>query len=369
MGNIQGFYIHFDGSLMLGVNNKIKMQIQELQKHFKCEEVEITTPERSLSNRIAGLLPFCSIPWDYRKAKDTVKNADYIYIRRVNADFKLILFFKWLRDRFPQCKILMEVPTYPYDKQSFRHISDKPFELKDKIFRKCYKKYVDCIISMADETEIFGIPNIKIKNGINFGLIEPVDKAVDDESVDLLAVANFQPDHGYERVIKGMAEYYSAGGIRDIKLHMAGEGKEVLEYKKLVDSLKLNGRVIFHGKKTGEELEKLYSVADIGLGAFGCYKSGIKVSSVLKIREYLAKGLPVVSGMEEDLFQNYDYSYYLGYDNSSDNIDISKTIRLYDNIYDGTETKTNIRKRIREAGKELADISITYKPVVDYIKP
>ena len=62
--------------------------------------------------------------------------------------------------------------------------------------------------------------------------------------------------------------------------------------------------VFFHGYKSGEELGKLYDTADAGLVSFGSYKENVERLCTIKTREYLAKGLPVILGGMDDLFEN-----------------------------------------------------------------
>ena len=64
-----------------------------------------------------------------------------------------------------------------------------------------------------------------------------------------------------------------------------------------------------------KELDAIYDRADIAMGAFAFYKAGITISSTLKMKEYLAKGLPAASGCYEDSFGKDDVDFYLRFAN------------------------------------------------------
>lgn len=59
-------------------------------------------------------------------------------------------------------------------------------------------------------------------------------------------------------------------------------------------------RFVFHGSKTRRDYEKLLAKCDIGFGAFAHKRiNEMKEACTLKVREYLASGLPVYSGHKD----------------------------------------------------------------------
>jgi hypothetical protein len=67
----------------------------------------------------------------------------------------------------------------------------------------------------------------------------------------------------------------------NIIINIVGEGAILEDLKLLVDKLNLNSFVIFHGKKTGLELDTLYDTCDIGVGSLGMYRIGLNRGSTL----------------------------------------------------------------------------------------
>lgn len=55
-------------------------------------------------------------------------------------------------------------------------------------------------------------------------------------------------------------------------------------------------RFIFHGTRDNQYINALASSCDIGLGSFALERKGLTQACTLKVREYLAQGLPVFSG-------------------------------------------------------------------------
>ncbi|MNZ67051.1 hypothetical protein D3C78_852860 [compost metagenome] len=59
----------------------------------------------------------------------------------------------------------------------------------------------------------------------------------------------------------------------------------------------------FHGKLSKSQYEPLIRQADVGIGTLALYRRGMKEASPLKVREYLAYGLPVINGYVDTDFK------------------------------------------------------------------
>ena len=97
----KGYYIHFQGRESIGVSKKIDMQLR--------------APDRSLVQRVFGLFPTASIARDYDEALKKLDSPDFIYVRRTVADRAYLTFWESVKERYPACKIIIEIFTYPYD--------------------------------------------------------------------------------------------------------------------------------------------------------------------------------------------------------------------------------------------------------------
>ena len=369
----KGVYLTFSSfSESEGVEKKIKAQIKVLDKLFSVERINIGKERKLTFKKLISPLPGGAVQRDYKYAVDKIRaagNLDFIYIRKVSLDKASCNFLWQLRKMYPNAVILLEIPTYPYDNELIQSKTMWPWYFKDKVWRRQLSKCIDRIVTYSDDSSIFNIPAIRIKNG--YDVNEVTDYLRENNTafcdiINILAVAQFQITHGYERVINGLANYYQGGGECKIHLHMIGDGVARPYYESLVKELGLQEYVTFYGTKTGAELKELYSLADISLGCFGAYHGGPQVSSALKTREYLAYGIPFVSGMEEDAFSDEKCDFYLEMPNDSSNIDMNCIVDFYQKLY-GKYSRNELRRLIHEYAKRNVEISHTMKPVCDFI--
>lgn len=109
------------------------------------------------------------------------------------------------------------------------------------------------------------------------------------------------PWHGLDRLLMGMHNYR---GESRLELHLAGS--ETRAIRNLVKTLNLESQVIFHGLKHGRELDALFDHAHVAIGTLGLHRENLKYGATLKVREYMARGIPFVIGYrDEDIEDNF----------------------------------------------------------------
>lgn len=364
----KGYYIHFQGRQSIGVSKKIDMQIEEFRKHFEIREIEVKTPARSLVGRIWGLFPTASIARDYQAALEQMEEPDFLYVRRTVADREYLRFWKHVKERFPHCRIIIELFTYPYDKDDFGKWNAWPFYIKELLYRPKLRRYVDRFTTYTEDREIFGIPTIQSANGINVEGVTQISGEYEDGQINLIGVAFMQRHHGYERIIKGLHEYY-AKGTREyqVTLRLIGDGPEKPLYQELVSRYRLEEYVLFYPTMSGEELDELYDKSDIALVSFGMYKVGVRGRlSALKSRECLAKGMPLITGCEIDVLSE-DYPYAKVFPNDDSVIDIEEIVSLYRRIRKSGKRKKELADTIREFAREHVSMEAVMRQIVAYI--
>jgi glycosyltransferase involved in cell wall biosynthesis len=346
--------IHQKNSSAIGVVKKIHEQTAVLNnaKDMSCELVS---------------LPYTNWQYifTYSKYFRDERNIDFIYIRRFIVSQTILFLLKNIRNNNPACKILYEIPTYPYDKE---HVTIRAkFSLFiDKIYRNKLKQYVDRIVTMSEDDSIFGIPTIKIINGINCSNIPIQVPQKKEKDIHLIAVANFTKWHGYDRLIEGLNNYYKEKPSCKIYVHFVGDGGELNIYKQMVLQYNLSDYVVFYGLLSGEKLSEVYNKADVALASFGCHRIGVFLGSFLKTREYLARGIPMVSSTKIDVLpKEFRYCLYVPEDESP--IDISRIIAFYQDLLK-QQSVSEIIHEIRAFAEEHCDMSKTMKPVIAYIK-
>ncbi len=239
------------------------------------------------------------------------KNYDACYIRYDFSDRDFISLLKQLK---AHCKkIVLELPTYPYDEENKYGIGSKVRIAVDKKYRKQLHKYLDAIVTFYGEhKEILGVPAQVIPNGFDFSRMELVKEELPEDATHIVAVSAMREWHGYERMIEGMHDYYADASAerRNFVLHLVGEGREYGKYKALIDEYKLHGHVILEGAMFGEKLDALYEKCAIGVDSLARHRTGVDILSSLKSREYGAKGLPFINSCKVDIIDD-DFDYML----------------------------------------------------------
>ena len=269
-----------------GIAYKIYKQMVLLKNNEKKITFIPISRKKGKINKCLSLLPFYSSKKGLEKLKNINDNSD-VYIRYFFSDYNLVHTLKKFKKRNPKSKIAIEVPTYPYDGEKILP-KNRPDYWKDKIWRKRLYKYVDKIVTYSDDKQIFKIPTLNISNGIDIKKTD-IRKPQKSNSLNLIAVAKFGLWHGYDRMIKGLAEYYNKDGRkRNIKFYIVGYGDKKTEenYKSLIKEYNLQSKVILTGEKNGEELDYYYNLCDIGIDSLGRHRSKV----------YYNSSMPVMSG-------------------------------------------------------------------------
>lgn len=359
----------FDGYLedseYSGVKRKVEAQIEEMGKNNVSVDLYTSLKSRSLWEKIIIRLPFTTaIPKTWISCFPL--NYDCVYLRYTWSDRGLISFLSKISRHTK--RIIIEIPTYPYEGELSK-LRQKPILIKDKIFRRELHKYVDRIITFSKEKEIFGIPTINTVNGIKVNNIRKKQVCSDLNEIHIISVASLAKWHGYDRFLNGMAQYYRNGGSRKIVYHCVGDGKILLDYRKIVEVNHLEEHVIFHDRQTGDALDKIYDLCSLGIEILGCHRKGVVLSSTLKSREYWAKGLPFITECEfpPEVQKISQYILKVPYDESP--IDIEKVIEFHDNLYlRSDKSQEEIIDEIRDFAYRTCDMSVAMKPIIDYIK-
>lgn len=376
---IKGYYFSQVETTGLGPRKKILAQIKTFQKagiDFELVEspfmLEGAVRGNFILRQLVSRLPFTYV-YSKHEYKSEYEKADIIYIRFLAGDRLFIRFLKQLR-RNTNAKIVMELPDYPttwyMTTSKFMSFVYAPIIIKDWIAGKKYKKYIDRIVMLKDKKEVFGIPVVKFTNGIDMDIISE-RKPLQASKISMIAVAGMCNFHGYDRMLEGLKEYYGSGGDREIEFHLVGgkdaPGNELKEYKRLCKEYQLEKYVIFHGEKQGKELDDIYDSCNMAVASLGMYRIGYQTANSLKIREYMAKGLPIITGCKIDIMDP-DYRYNLEFSNDEQPIEISSVVTFFEKVYSNSKDYARINDEIRQYAQEHCDMTITLKPIIDYMK-
>ena len=350
----------------LGIKEKIRAQF-ELFKNAGFYMHFYYAGNNSSLYRYVNRLPFYRDKYDL--SDEIIKSSDFIYLRKPSAiNMGFIDFLKRIRRINPKMRILLEIPTYPYDNE-IQGLIRVPLKLKDKYARKKLAQYVDVILTYSDDKEIFGIKTINMSNGVDaVKLSDSVKKYPypDDGKIRFVACAQFNLWHGYDRAIEGLNQYVKrADANKNIELIMVGEGSSLDSYKALVSKYELDNYVKFMGKQYGDDLTRIYSACDIGLDSMGRHRSGVYYNSSLKGKEYCAYGLVIVSGVETELDHADDFEYYYRIPADDTAMDFASVLDFYNNKV-GTD-REKVKNVISSYAIDHFSMDVVFKPVIDFI--
>ena len=299
----------------------------------------------------------------YLKRKEL--KIDWNYCRYPLADAAFIKLLKYVTEQGG--KNIIEVPTYPYDQELSGSLTGDIVLLFDKTYQKKISKYVNIIASFGWNEPIFGIQTICIVNGVDVSTITPRKVIDHGDCINLLAVAGIRKLHGYDRVILGIYDYYKNGGSRQIHFHIVGDGDGLPDLRKLVNQYHLEQYVSIYGALQGKELDEIYDKADIVAEGFGTYHKGIAISSSLKSRECIAKGLPIISQGIIDVLTDRDSEFALHVKDNTSEVDILNIIEWYDRLRMQYQI-SELNERIHKIAVERCDINVTMKPIIQYMR-
>jgi len=289
---------------------------------------------------------------------------EFIYIRRITPLTPFLL--KFIRKFKTHSNIFYEYPTFPWKQEAFKTFSKTSFLLDLIYYKKLVKSvhYIPAIypgdvkLKPYERTKF-----IKIGNGIYVDSVK-IKKQNEKNYVNLLSIAYVASWHGYDRIIKGLHEYYKNNPEKEIYYHFVGEGPELSNLKKLTKELSLEKYVIFHGTKIGEELDKVVDECDIAFGSLGNHRKGFYADSALKNREYCARGIPfVIASEDQDFPETFPFVYRIPKDDTP--VDINQVIKWYESLI---KEHPNYSMEMRKYAEQNLSWDAKMKPVIEKIK-
>lgn len=233
------------------------------------------------------------------KVLDIVK-FDFCYIRTVPPIFSYIKALKNLKKS--NSKIIVEIPTFPIEmerKNSKKKLFNKVIYFLEVINGEKEAFYVDLYTVIGEKTNIYkNRPAINIENCVSLKNMPMRNYKCKSKEIHILALANMAYWHGYDRMIESMHHYllkYESFPLA-LTLHMVGADGDgsIKKWCQLVKKYHLEKYVKFEGMKSGKELNYFFDICDIGIASLGMFRAGSQMGSVLKVREYMGRGIPFV---------------------------------------------------------------------------
>lgn len=87
----------------------------------------------------------------------------------------------------------------------------------------------------------------------------------------------------------------------------------------------------------------------------------------MKTREYLAKGMPFITGCPVDVLEK-DYPYVRNFSNDAQRVDIREVIHFYERLKKENGDKITTARKIRESAASRVSMASVMQPIIDFIE-
>ncbi|MCF0128935.1 MAG: glycosyltransferase, partial [Pseudobutyrivibrio sp.] len=278
----------------------------------------------------------------YKYAKTlSGKNYDVVYLR---YSYMTPAMMSCLSEHHAKgAKVVIEFPTFPITWHKPTSVRVMVSQWYYKFFEKVYKggisQVVDEALTIGDRVETaYGIPAKNIPNGAEVSKIPLRVPSEDTAELNILCSASYYLYQGIDRLIEGIAAYEKSKSESEItvKVHIMGEGPELESYKKLVKDNQLEELVTFYGQLSGEAYDEVFDACQMAAGATAVHRVDGGAGSALKIKDYLARGIPFFYGYEE-IGLPEDFPYGLRIESKEGPINIYRLIEFYNTYKDEQE--------------------------------
>jgi len=226
---------------------------------------------------------------------------------------------------------ILEIPTYPYENEVKKFSEKIQYAIFWENGQQKMIDLVDIVVAIPGATDLkVGEKFVLISNGIQLENIK-MKRHIRKDSITFLSVANVAFWHGYDRILRGMYDYYRGNPKREVYYNCVGDGPELNNLKELAKELKLEKYVTFHGTKVGNELDEIIDTSDVAIGSLGFQRSRLEKGSTLKAREYCARGIPFLIAYDDPDFPE-SFPFILRVPPDESPIDIDKVVQWYENL-------------------------------------
>ncbi len=146
---------------------------------------------------------------------------------------------------------------------------------------------------------------------------------------------------GLDRLAKSIKHY--KGNVK-FKVYVAGILKDV--YLNELNSITGKETFFFEGMLNPEGLNELYSKCHVAFAALAMFRLDANYSSSLKVKEYLAAGIPFFLAYTEPVLKNIDNieGYYFVFENNETLLDMNKIVDFVSSFSNDLEHPVKVRE-------------------------
>lgn len=313
------------GSISEGVLFKLQEKIKAFQNEVGFAQLilisEISKNHTQISDKVLRIryqIPtiFERIPYFWRltvllyrligayhfyKVVAKIDRSDTILVRYPIADYFLYRAFQLLGKR----KFIFEHNTKELNELKLRSINSYWFNYlynSEKKYGKLLRDKASYLVAVSQDFLSYQINEYRsmtkgkvISNGYSVEKHERRILKKSNELRFLMLIGSYAEWHGLDIMINALKSLND--NINNFYLHVVGKVPEGVQ-SFAENELKEN--VVFHGQLSFNERLSVAQKCHIGIGALGLKRLGISIGSSLKVREYLANGMPVIISVDDE---------------------------------------------------------------------
>lgn len=290
------YFAYFDARTLLGVTKKVTQTVAALN-NLGYEAQSVIVSERGLNVHGRMFMNLLTAKTDVLMLRNTLYSMP-------------LLAFALLWQRCKGTRIIIEIPTpNTVALHEVRMLRDKGVigrwvRLAIMAIAFPWSLYpAHKIIQYAHESTYFSF-GVRRKtqlhaNGIDVSSIpeRKAEPAWPAKEFVMIGVASLAPWHAFDRVIRGIVDYrdqHPESGVTP-RLIVVGDGEVRAEWERLAQTLGVTDCVEFVGYQSGTALDALFERAHVAIASLGLFRIGLEMASVLKSREYTARGIPFIA--------------------------------------------------------------------------
>lgn len=233
------------------------------------------------------------------------KEYDAVYIRKPALWFKLRKLTAIAAKK--RTDVIVEIPTCPADEEIRRqkNMIKRTMLRMSSLYEKMNSNRIGLYVVIGENIHgrYNGRPAINISNAIDVAGKRIRTPKTSGDEMHMLALSAMTYWQGFDRVIEGMRNYT---GKTKVFLHLVGDDcdgtlKKLLELGKTYG---IGSQIIAHGALYGKALDDVFDLCDVGIGTLGMYRKGMVSASVLKVRDYMSRGLPFIHATDDSDLSN-----------------------------------------------------------------
>jgi len=285
---------------------------------------------------------------NFKLLVNKVCKSEGIFFFRYNNSLNVFFFIAICILRLRNQIVITEIPTPITNYLNELFMSKSSFLKKLVIFfNTLFLGPLPFILSNLNiqyslESKFFSLlsKSILIGNGIDTDYYILKKNYNKNKYLKFIIIANLAPWHGVDKILIALSKINY-----NFELKIVGDGVEYEKLQLLSNKLNLENSVLFLGNMNRKEYVKYLYSSDLGIGSMSWDLIGVKVSSALKLREYVSCGLPVVfTSFDPDLS---DQEFAFQVDGSQNSIDqFFSTLPFLDNSISSDKIRSFAKNKL-----------------------